>query len=66
MKMKTDYSFEEIKIPLRADCKDCVQSSIFATKGRRYVHPVTYRLLGFGDVGVSDSLWRDVSRNLES
>ena len=66
MKMKTDYSFEEIKIPLRADCKDCVQSSIFATKGGRCVHSVTYRLFGFGNVGVSDSLWWDVSWNLES
>ena len=66
MKMKTDYSFEEIKIPLRADCRDCVQSSIFATKGGRSFCFVTYRLLGFGDVGVGDSLRRDVSRDLES
>ena len=66
MKMKTDYSFEEIKIPLRADCKDCVQSSIFATKGRWRFYSVRCRLFGFRDVGVGDFLWRDVSGNLES
>ena len=33
MKMVTDYSFEEIRIPLNIDCKDCAKSSIFGTKG---------------------------------
>lgn len=33
MKMKMNYSFEEIMIPLSIDCSDCVRSSIFGTKG---------------------------------
>lgn len=33
MKMVTDYSFEEIGIPLSVDSKTCMRSSIFGTKG---------------------------------
>lgn len=31
--MVVDYSFEEIAIPLRMDCRECTRSSIFGTKG---------------------------------
>ena len=33
MKMIRDYSFEEIRIPLSMDCKNCSRGSIFGTKG---------------------------------
>ena len=33
MKMVRDYSFEEIRIPLSMDCKNCSRGSIFGSKG---------------------------------